>query len=409
MQYVRTLRRPNRRFAEIRLGDRLAVGQQILTLFTVVRIHVPQPISFTFLVRLPFDSCADNPIIGLEMGEKMSILVDWWFGINRKILQSLPQDRTTQDLATQLMIGARGVKDEFKGHARMVLFRRDGHRFLANVAKIWAIFTRSAYKASAAAYTVFREYERLKAFPTCHEEGQRPRWAVNTCVDSRVRAIDRMALVSGDGLIKKDVGATLHSAGRDQRQLSEEAKRWLALSSQKGKSVDAIILSSHGDCGYIRKVSGEGANSSPDDPAARLLDGISTADSFLLDKIREKGVDFYRNKIRRTPKADDTELSRLQDALEIAGLLHGCDLVLSYLRDELKADIPVYCVHFGVSGGNPHLFLPKRPFVANDEDETAIRLTNYSRRLHDRDHGIVNLHRPPCCEHHQSEENRKAG
>ena len=26
------------------LGDRLAVGQQILTLFTVVRIHVPQPI-----------------------------------------------------------------------------------------------------------------------------------------------------------------------------------------------------------------------------------------------------------------------------------------------------------------------------------------------------------------------------
>ena len=26
------------------LGDRLAVGQQILTLFTVVRIHVPQPL-----------------------------------------------------------------------------------------------------------------------------------------------------------------------------------------------------------------------------------------------------------------------------------------------------------------------------------------------------------------------------
>lgn len=25
------------------LGDRLAVGQQTLTLFTVVRIHVPQP------------------------------------------------------------------------------------------------------------------------------------------------------------------------------------------------------------------------------------------------------------------------------------------------------------------------------------------------------------------------------
>gem|GEM_PF-6802100 len=30
------------------LGDRLAVGQQTLTLFTVVRIHVPQPRLFLF-------------------------------------------------------------------------------------------------------------------------------------------------------------------------------------------------------------------------------------------------------------------------------------------------------------------------------------------------------------------------
>lgn len=34
------------------LGDRLAVGQQTLTLFTVVRIHVPQPFSLCSAVSL---------------------------------------------------------------------------------------------------------------------------------------------------------------------------------------------------------------------------------------------------------------------------------------------------------------------------------------------------------------------
>ncbi len=318
-----------------------------------------------------------------------SLLTDWWFGIDRKKLAFLPQDKVTQDIAVQLMIGARGVSNEFMGRERMVRFHNSGRTGLARAAKLWTIFNRAAYGATAAAYFTMREYERLGVFPSCHKDGQKPRWAVNGCVDSRVQIDSRLAVGSGVLLLEKNVGAVVHKIG-NPHELSDNAERWLALAVNPAKSVEAVILSSHGDCGYIKVVSSEPSCGCDPCQPQRLLNGIYYADGFLRDLVYQNGVDSYRNKIVRVGGNDEnaSDISKLQDALEIANLLHGRKLVEEKLK-EWKSDVPVYCVHFGIGGANPHLFLPISERAANPDWEQAIRLTDYQpSRVNGKSNGL---------------------